>query len=189
MAARKEDDGLLLDESNFPEQQAELEIQNILRSEWERRKKTLPTIKNFWYAEGSLDRMLWLTWKFTTSDPHLPTQKFPTEIEYSLGSVDVYVFCPHTFWPHLLKNFIIRCPACDKSDGLALDGWNATLREIVDLGEIDIFFLDITATEIVQSQLLKKTSSIFTSLNPKFISALLAVVSTRDGNIPPHNCQ
>jgi hypothetical protein len=177
---RPEDDSFLLDESIVPEKQVELEIQSILRSEWERRKKTLPPIKNFRYAEGSLDRMLWPTWKFTTSDPYLQTQKFPTEIEYSLGSVDVFIFCPHTFWPHLLKNFILRCPACEKSDGLALDGWNTTFREIVDLGR-NRFILSRRYRHrncpiaIAQG----KASSIFTSLNPKFISTLPEVVTSQ----------
>jgi DNA-binding GntR family transcriptional regulator len=47
---RPEDDSFLLDESIVPEKQVEFEIQSILRSEWERRKKTLPPIKNT--AEG-----------------------------------------------------------------------------------------------------------------------------------------
>ena len=174
------DQGLLLDEVISPDQEVDLAAQSFLRLEWERRKKTLPTLKHFKRAEWTLDRMLWPTWKFTTSDPYLQTQKFPSEIEYSLGSVDVYVFCPHTFWSHLLKDFVVRCPACGQSDGVALDGWNTTFREIVELGRNSYIIsrryrhrnCPIAASSA-------KNSSIFTSLNSKFICSLPELVSSQ----------
>jgi hypothetical protein len=36
---------------------------------WEKKKGTLPKLKGFNKAEGTLDRSVWPSWKFSTPDP------------------------------------------------------------------------------------------------------------------------
>ena len=120
-------------ETDKPMSDLETKIQEFLRREWEKAKTTLPKLSGFSGKAVALDRKMWRTWKFSTLDPFLQSSSIPSDIEYLMGSVDIYVFCPHTFWPHYMSAHVMRCPACKSSDGIAFDGWSDNIREVIDL--------------------------------------------------------
>ena len=68
-------------------------INQVLKIEWIKRLKTLPQLSNFTLKAGEkLDRNIWPSWKFTTTDPTLSNRLvLPDAAEYFVGGVDVSI--------------------------------------------------------------------------------------------------
>ena len=97
---------------------------------WQRRKTTLPKLYNFKYSsESSLDRTKWPTWSFRI--PNALNSCVPEPTKFLLSSIEVYVLCPHTFFPHLANDFTLSCPSCGGGSDIHLNGWSNGARPIM----------------------------------------------------------
>ena len=154
----------------------DFDLQNVLKKHWEEMKSTLPSF----YAnirKGNLDRKVWPSWKFNTPDPFLAGSGTPNAYELCLGSVEVYVWCPHTFWPQYLSDFVLKCVQCGSTNDVLLDGWSDSFRKVTGL----------THTSYIISRRYKhmncpvaaekgRKATVFNSCNADFIASLPEIV-------------
>jgi hypothetical protein len=174
-----ESNDLILD-TETSELESDSTVAKYIHEVWEKKKGTLPKLKGFKKVEGTLDRSVWPSWKFSTPDPFLRRVGFHKEVEFLVGCVDVYVFCPHTFWPHFMSSHTMTCPACKSTEGISFHGWNHTIRKVIDIASnryiISRRYRHRNCKEAVR---LGKTSSVFTSLHPQFLQGLPEIVSAQ----------
>jgi hypothetical protein len=157
------------------ENEAEEDVQQFLRKHWESQKETLPCMYGN-TTRGTLDRRIWSTWKFTTPDPFVVSPTMPSAFELSLGSVDVYVWCPHIFFQQYLSNFKLQCVRCGSSD-VTLDGWSDSFRKVVGLTKCAYMICrrykhmncPVAATN-------GKSATVFNSCNNVFLESLPEIV-------------
>jgi len=153
-------------------------IESYLRDVWERQKNTLPPLSNF-TKDGELDRSKWPTWKFSTPDPYMDSLKKPTHLEMCIGSVDVYVWCPHTFFSHFLSNFDVKCVACGDSIHVTLNGWTK-FRTLVGISTNSYLicrrYKHVNCPAALSKQ---QTTTTFSAINSKFFSSLPLVVQAQ----------
>lgn len=137
---------------------------------WNRRKRTLPTLYNFEYADGQhLDRDLWPTPSFKTPSPLNSTQ--PNLDHFLLPSIDIHVICPHTFYPSLSKDFHLACPACGSED-IQLNGWSNGFRSCMNKSSYSLVksrrYIHINCPVALQ-QVPPRASTSFSSIHPNVV--------------------
>ncbi|EQC28737.1 hypothetical protein, variant [Saprolegnia diclina VS20] len=105
----------------------------LLDNEWLQRVATLPVLLDLKpCAKTVLDRRLWPTWKYTISDPALDAT-MPTDPDARVfGGCDVYVWCPFTFFSHLIAVADLNCPVCGRT-GVVAHGWCKGFEPVVSL--------------------------------------------------------
>ena len=137
-----------------------------------REEKKLPILRGFNQRLSSLDQQEWPSWFYTNPDPSIYTGLPQDPASYIVACSKVYVFCSHTFWPHMMFAHKMRCPECGES-GVALDGWNDDFREVTGLSHncyVKSRRYRHRGCPVAKEN--GKASSVFTSLNPTFISSL-----------------
>ena len=158
---------------NEEEQQTSARIINFLQETWMTRKKTLPTIYKFKYInDATLNSQLWPTNEYLTPNPLMHSMP---EV---LPSTKVVVICPYTFYPALMHNFKVKCPACNET-GVTLNGWAKGFRVIPTLQ--GFYFIKTRAFVHANCSKAKENRkyTCFTSLNAKFLEQLPAVILTQ----------
>ncbi|EQC40343.1 hypothetical protein SDRG_02244 [Saprolegnia diclina VS20] len=107
-------------------------VSDFLTRSWEEREATLPSLYNLRPKEP-LDRSKWPSWKYTLPDVSLNFGSLPDPDALLFGGCDVHVWCPFTFYSHLIDVGKLSCPACGSHD-ITSDGWSKSFLPIVSLG-------------------------------------------------------
>ncbi|KDO25554.1 hypothetical protein SPRG_20673 [Saprolegnia parasitica CBS 223.65] len=98
---------------------------------WAEREATLPRLYCL-RPRGGLDRVQWPSWKYTMPDPLLihPTRSSDPDVA-QFGGTDVLVWCPFTFFPHIIDLTTLSCPACGATACISSDGWSKDFASVV----------------------------------------------------------
>jgi hypothetical protein len=174
-----------IDESEFVKGRLDIEvdpdIKDYLNEHWTYYKSTLPTLNRFLKREGALDRRIWPTWKFVTPDPYVDDMVTPKHLQLSIGSVEVHVWCPHTFFYHYLSGFIVKCVDCGGSSNVKMHGWTG-FQQLTGLTRSS-FIISRRYRHVNCLTALKmgRSDSFFTALDDRYMKSLPAVVQAQMG--------
>ncbi|EQC34449.1 hypothetical protein SDRG_08217 [Saprolegnia diclina VS20] len=98
---------------------------------WAEREATLPRLYCL-RPRGGLDHLRWPSWKYTMPDPLLihPTRSSDPDVS-QFGGTDVLVWCPFTFFPHIIDLTTLSCPACGATGCISSDGWSKDFASVI----------------------------------------------------------
>lgn len=148
-------------------------VETFLKEYWSHFKATLPPINKFMKKEGVLNRDVWPTWRFVTPDPYMDEMVTPNNLALRIGSLTVYVWCPHT------SGYQVKCVNCGGSSNIQLHGWSG-FRQLMGLS--DSCFLITRRYRHVKCPVALETgksSSVFTALDARYMSTLPPVVQAQ----------
>jgi hypothetical protein len=151
----------------------------FLQEYWNHFKQNLPPFNKFMKKEGVLNRDIWSTWRFSTPDPYMDEMVTPNHLALSIGSVTVYVWCPHTFFSHFLSGYQVKCVKCGGNSNVQLHGWT-DFRQLTGLSDSNFLiarrYRHVNCPVALETG---KSGSVFTAQEARYISTLPPVVQAQ----------